>query len=138
MKTILIIVTQPRSAAHREHRLIALHFYPEQFNGSGAQVSCSCVCEVTRNRIQYRSQQNAILQTYENTFKYNTEIIKIIGNYNVTFIYLCLSKDWIVAATVPRNCSHLWHPSRRCTNFPRLQVELAYSWVPNNPKDPGK
>ena len=66
METILIVVTQPGSAAHCEHRLIALHFYPEQFHGSGAQVPRSCIREIARNWIQYCSQQNAILQTYEN------------------------------------------------------------------------
>ena len=56
VESILVVVTQPGATAHGEDGLVTLHPDAEKLDGSRTQVTCSRVGQVTRDRVQDRSQ----------------------------------------------------------------------------------
>lgn len=65
VEAILIVIRQPRSAAHRQHRLVALHLYAKELDRARAEITSSRVRQVPGDWVEYCSQQYAVLKTYK-------------------------------------------------------------------------
>ncbi len=61
MESALVHVVQPWSTRHGQYGLIALYEDLEKFDGTRAQIACSCVEQLAGDTVQDCTQQNAIL-----------------------------------------------------------------------------